>query len=61
MHNRQPLFRKDGDKSRHLAITNKRTNSSQAGGSGGGGKLRKFQVPTDVQIAMVCKEKGGAR
>jgi len=30
------------------------TNGLQAGGRRGGGKLRKFRVPIDEQIVMVC-------
>ena len=36
----------------------KEKNGSQAGGRGGGGKLRKFRVPIDEQIVMVCSWKG---
>jgi len=32
----------------------KEKNGSQAGGRGSGGKLRKFRVPRDEQIVMVC-------
>ena len=54
IYNRQKLFSKRG-KSPLIKKKKKekKKNGSQAGGRVGGGKLRKFRVPIDEQIAMV--------